>query len=447
MYNFKFADIGEGIHEGVIHEWHVEEGGPIKEGSTLFSVETDKITAEIPSPVDGIIKKINFEVGQTIYVGDIAVVIDDGSGEAAEEAPAAPAAAPAAPAPAAASAPAAEKEKESAGESGASVVGEIEVSSELIPSSTEGAAPTKAASGRKALATPVARHMAKELGLDINQIQGTGPNGRVMKEDIQKAADSKGAAAPAAFAGHAAAAPAQPLTVEGRTERVKLSQIRKTIAKNMVRSKFTIPHTATMDEVDVSALVKYRKALNEKMADRGIKFSFLPFIIKAVAAALKKFPIMNSSLDESTDEIILKHFVNIGLATDTENGLTVPVLKDADQMGILEIHEKITAMAEAARENKLALDDLKGGSFTISNYGTLGTRFGVPVINFPEVAILGIGTIYKKPGVSKTGTIEIQDTLPLSLCFDHRVIDGGDAGRFTVYLKQLFADPDMLLLV
>lgn len=426
MYSFKFADIGEGIHEGVIHEWLVKEGDTIKEGSTLFCVETDKVTAEIPSPVDGIIKKINFKVGETIYVGDVAVVIDDGSGGEIEETKEAPK----------------EEKSETAGESGASVVGEITVSSELIPPSQEHSSKSTDTKGKKALATPAARNMAKQNGLDINQIQGTGPNGRVMKEDIQKAIDNKGQISPS----FAHAGEVKPLSVDGDIERIKLSQIRKTIAKNMVRSKFTIPHTASMDEIDVSSLVKYRKKLNAKLQDREIKFSFLPFIIKAVASALRKFPIMNSSLDEASDEIILKHFVNIGLAADTENGLTVPVLKDVDKKGIMQISKLINEKASLAREGKLTLNDLSGGTFTISNYGTLGTKFGVPVINFPEAAILGIGTIYKKPGISKDGEIEIQDTLPLSLCFDHRIIDGGDAGRFMMHIKELLHDPELLTL-
>lgn len=435
MYSFKFADIGEGIHEGVIHQWLVNEGDTVKDGQTLFMVETDKVTAEIPSPVDGVVAKINFKVGDTIHVGEVAVVIDDGSGGQVEEQPAEK--------PAERSA---ERTTESVEEQGStSVVGEIEVSSELIPSSDEGQSESaKQQSNKRALATPVARKMAKDLGVDINAVTGTGPQGRVMKADIQKAADNKSNDAPTASSQPQQAA--QPIAVAGSVERIKLTQMRKTIAKNMVKSKFTIPHTAAMDEVDVSALVAYRKQLNEKLAPKEIKLTFMPFIIKAVAVALKKHPIINASLDESSDEIVIKHDINIGMATDTEDGLTVPVLKAADKLSVLALAELIAQKAEAARNHALTMDDLTDGTFSITNYGSIGTRFGVPVIKYPEAAILGIGTIYKKPAVGKDGNVEIQDTLPLSMSFDHRIIDGADAGRFINTLKAVLADPDLLLI-
>ncbi len=431
MYKFKFADIGEGIHEGVIHEWVVAEGDTVKDGQTLFLVETDKITAEIPCPVDGTVHKINFQVGDTIHVGDVAIVIDDGSG--ADEAEVAPV----------------EKQEasshtENVEEKGStSVVGEIEVSSDVIPSSTEGQQKSEEVFvAKKALATPVARKMAKDLGVDINTVKGTGPAGRVMKADIQAAYD----ALQDKPTEQKQVSEAVAMVAGEKDTRVKLTQMRKTIAKNMVKSKFTIPHTAAMDEVDVSALVNYRKALNEKLKEKELKLTFMPFIVKAIAIALKKHPIVNASLDELNDEIILKHDINIGMATDTEDGLTVPVLKNADKLSILELAELMNEKAEAARSKQLTLEDFADGTFSITNYGSIGTKFGVPVIKYPEAAILGIGTIYKKPAVSKEGNIVIQDSLPLSMSFDHRIIDGADAGRFINTVKSLLADPDYLLI-
>lgn len=436
MYYFKFADIGEGIHEGVIYKWLVSEGDTVKDGQTLFTVETDKVTAEIPSPVDGAIDKINFQEGDTIQVGDVAVVINDGSGQE--------------------SLVSKENSKdknqaevttytEQVKEKGStSVVGEIEVSSELIAASNEAEQdifdkPMR----KKVLATPVARKMAKDLEIDINTLQGTGPAGRVMKADIQVAYDNRSTQSQCA---QQSTESANVNSSKGQVTHLKMTQMRKTIANNMVKSKFTIPHTAAMDEVDVSKLVSYRQKLNKKLERQGIKLTYMPFIIKAVSRALKMHPIVNASLDEATDTILLKHDINIGMATDTEEGLTVPVLKNADRNSLLELAEKIRQKAELARDKQLTLADFSDGTFSITNYGSVGTKFGVPVIKYPEAAILGIGTIYKKAAVDIEGNIVVQDTLPLSMSFDHRIIDGADAGRFINTLKSLLSDPDMLMM-
>ncbi|MCK8061306.1 MULTISPECIES: dihydrolipoamide acetyltransferase family protein [unclassified Fusibacter] len=431
MYEFKFADIGEGIHEGVIHEWLVKEGETVKDGQALFLVETDKVTAEIPSPVDGAIEKINYAVGETIHVGDVAVVIDDGLGHHIEVAP--PDEVP--------------HHKESVEEAGStSVVGEIEVSSVVIPSSFEVSQEKPVApSSRKVLATPVARKMAKDLGVDITEITGSGTSGRVMKNDISEFARLKNQTNDTKVV-QVDDKTDKGIETSGNIERIKMSMLRKTIARNMVQSKFTIPHTAAMDDIDVTALVAYRKALNEKYEERGIKLTFMPFVLKAVALALKEHPIVNSSLDESSDEIVIKHFYNIGIATDTPDGLMVPVLKDVDKIGLLAISQQAKALAEQAKTHTLKLEDMKDGTFTITNYGAVGAKYGVPVIKYPEAAILGIGTIFKAPAVGPSGEVVIQDTLPISISFDHRIVDGADAGRFMQSLKRLLSDPDLLLI-
>lgn len=428
MYKFKFADIGEGVHEGELLKWEVKVGDDVKEGDTLCIVETDKVNAELPSPVTGKVVKLHFEVGDTITVGDVIITIDDGSGgDVEDDTPAAAAIS---------------EEEESAG-----VVGAIEVSSEVIASSTEGSTVSAQPERKKVLATPVARKLAKDLGIDIQTIQGTGPAGRVMKEDIYKAKESQlnqkvtlrqGPSTPDREVA--------PLDVKDeRIERVKISKMRKTIANKMVQSKLTIPHTAMMDEFDLTELVKFRKAQKELAMEHDVKLTYLPFIVKAVVRAAKDVPIMNSSFDEANEEIILKKFYNVGIAVDTPEGLIVPVIKDADQKSIFELAREIDRLATASRERTIQLSDLQGGTISITNYGAFGSSYGVPVINHPEAAILGVGMIEKKP-VVVDDAIVIRDIMAVSISFDHRIIDGGDAGRFLIKLKSYLENPTLLLM-
>jgi len=440
MYEVKFADIGEGIHEGVLYKWEVAVGDNIKDGETLFQVETDKVNAEIPSPVDGVITKINAAVGDTIHVGETIVEIDDGSSSEVENT---------------------KPVTESVEEKGStSVVGEIEVSSELIPSSSEMLMDKETVTTkRKVLATPVARKMSKDLGVDINVVTGSGPAGRVMKEDIKnyheanmsssKSVKAKGSNVVSnTVSSHQADKVYNDFDKEldgYDYERIPMTMLRKTVAKNMTRSKFTIPHTSAMDEFDVTELVNFRTGQKEKLKAKGIKLTYLPIIIKAVAVALKKYPVMNSSLDESSDEIIQKNFYNIGIAVDTKDGLMVPVIKGADKSGVIDIADRLETLIESCRNKTVKLDDLSNGTFTITNYGAIGSTYGVPVIKFPEAAIIGIGKIKKSPEVID-GEIVIRDIMPVSLSFDHRIIDGADAGRFLNEVKELLADPVLLLM-
>lgn len=420
MLEFKFADIGEGIHEGQILKWLVKEGDIVKDGDTLCLVETDKVNAEIPSPVNGKIVKLMANVGDTIEVGDVLVTIDDGSNtsdvnmmsdntnEVTKE-----------------------NDEESAG-----VIGELEVSSEVIETSEETS--TKDTKTNKVLATPVARKLAKDLGVDINTIKGTGIQGRVMKEDIYKAAQQdKTIETPKIEV------PKLEFTEE--VERVKISKLRKTIAKNMALSKAIIPHTSSMDEFDVTELVKFRKTQKEMALSKNIRLTYMPFIVKAVVLALKEFRIFNSSFDIENEEIIYKNYYNIGIAVDTNDGLIVPVIKNADKLGLLDIAKELQEITEQTRNRTVSLDKLQDGTFTITNYGAGGMSFGVPIIKYPEVAILGIGLITKKP-VVVDDEIVIRDILPISMSYDHRVIDGGDAGRFLQRLKEYLQDPMLLLL-
>jgi pyruvate dehydrogenase E2 component (dihydrolipoamide acetyltransferase) len=438
MYNFKFADIGEGIHEGQILKWLFKVGDEVKDGDTLCIIETDKVNAEIPSPVDGKIADIMFNVGDTVHVGEVLVKIDDGTGEGATTADETKSTDDVQMMSDNTNESISENDGESAG-----VIGELEVSSEVIESSTETSKTKSGNQNKKVLATPVARQLAKDLGIDINTIKGSGLVGRVMKEDIYKAKESQVNEKETRPSGPSVEVPK--MNVTGQVERVPLSKLRKTISKNMTLSKQIIPHAGTMDEFDLTKLVEFRKDHKHLAEEKGIKLTFMPFIIKAVTLALKEYPIFNASYDHEKEEIIYKKFYNLGIAVDTPEGLIVPVIKDADQKSIFAIAKELDEIASAARERSLSLDQLQNGTFSITNYGAFGSSYGVPVIKYPEVAILGVGMIEKKP-VVVDNEIVIRDIMAISISIDHRVIDGGDAGRFLMKLKELLNDPYLLLM-
>lgn len=453
MFQVKFADIGEGVHEGVVFKVFVDVDGQVEEGESIMAIETDKVTADIPSPVSGTVKKLKWKAGDKIEVGQTIALIDDGQEgvrsnmEVDEEE-------------AKADASEADGHTETVEEQGStSVVGEIEVSSEVIASSSEGQQrPSTMDKIKKVLATPVARKMAKDLGIDIKAVQGTGPAGRVLKADIQKAYDNQGQDDSSDKKvkkeagkqggqghidhGHPSYVPKEP---EDLIERVPMTTIRKTIAANMTQSKYTIPHTAVMDEVDVTQLVAYRNRTKDMASDQDIKLTYLAFIVKAVTSALKEHKGLNASYHQEEEEIIIKKFYNIGIAVDAPHGLIVPVIHDADQKGILELAHAIDDLSSRGKEKKLHTDELTHGTFTITNYGAFGSSFGVPIIRYPESAVLGIGAIIKKPVVIGD-EIVIRSMMPLSMSFDHRIIDGADAGRFMRTLKKLLEDPDLLLM-
>lgn len=422
MYQFKFADIGEGVEEGVLLEWLVKEGDQIKDGDSLFLVETDKVNAEIPSPVDGKVVELKGQAGDTIHVGDLMVVIDDGS-QSGEQ-------------------PISEEEEESAG-----VIGEIEVSSEVIPS-YQSAIDEKQAE-RKILATPVARKLAKDLGVDLTTVEGSGEVGRILKEDIEKAAKQEKTSTPASSVASQTmpmvsadlTVAAVPETVGSRRE--KIDSTRKAIVKAMTLSKAVIPHTVLMDEVDVTALVHFRQEQKEKITE--VKLTYMPFIIKAVAKALEKYPVFNAVFDQVNQEIVYKEAINVGMAVDTDYGLVVPAIKDSHHKGIITIAKEINDLATKAANKKLTMAELTGGTFTVTNYGSVGSLFGTPIIKHPELAILGVGKITKKPVVIED-TIAIRSILPLSIAVDHRIIDGADAGRFVNEVKRLLTDPMLLMM-
>lgn len=426
-FEFRFPDIGEGITEGTLMKWLVKEGENIEEGQSVAEVETDKVTTEIPSPRTGVVSELKVEEGDVINVGDVFITIDT-SGEVDEI----------------------DKKEESVEkkeiveEETAGVVGEVIASSEEIPPSTEEIVLSKKPEKVKVLATPVARKMAKDLGVDIRKVKGTGPNGRVMKEDIIKAKDAMMKSKEESKISQIQYEESI-LVEDERIERIPLTRIRKTIAEQMTLSRFTIPHTTAMDEIDVTELYEFRKKYKDILIEEEVKLTFLPFIVKGVIAVLKELPEFNSSLDEENDELILKHFYHIGIATDTDRGLMVPVLRDGDKKSIVEIAKEIEDLSSRAKNNQIELHELKGSTFTITNYGSIGGYFGIPIINYPESAILGVGRIVKKP-IVKDDEIVIARVLPLSLSYDHRIIDGASGARFLNLLSELLKDPEMLLL-
>lgn len=424
-FQFKLPDIGEGIHEGEIVKWFVKPGDKVQEDDVLCEVQNDKAVVEIPSPVEGTVEEVLVEEGTVATVGQVLITFDAPGyedlkfkGDDEEEAP---------------------KEAQAAQEPVA----------EAAPAAAAAVDPN-----RRIIAMPSVRKYARDKGVDIQQVSGSGDNGRVLKDDIDKFLTG-GAQAPATEAQEAPAAAAQAETAKPAATpipagqypetREKMSGIRKAIAKAMVNSKHTAPHVTLMDEVDVTKLVANRKKYKEVAANKGIKLTFLPYVVKALTSALREYPALNTSLDDATNEIIHKHYYNIGIAADTEKGLLVPVVKDADRKSIFNISAEINELGAKARDGKLAPDEMKGASCTISNIGSAGGQWFTPVINHPEVAILGIGRIAEKP-VIKDGEIVAAPVLALSLSFDHRMIDGATAQNALNHIKRLLNDPELMLM-
>jgi pyruvate dehydrogenase E2 component (dihydrolipoamide acetyltransferase) len=472
VYEFKLPDLGEGIHEGEILKWYVSEGDSIVEDEPLVDVETDKAAVTIPSPKSGVVASLSGKVGDTVDVGDVIAVIDE-SGEAQT----------AKPAESAAEKPA-EKAAEKPAESAAAKPAEAEsgVETEKAPGrpaakpAAEEEAPESGKPPRRTAAVPgpvpaapATRRLARELGVDIKLAQPTGPAGRVTVEDVRRLASGEGRAAeegtPAAegeetdrtakaeFAAHVGSAipfldlePLPDFSEWGVIEKEPLRSIRRKVAHKMVTSMVLVPHVAHMDEADVTELEAFRRRERARMEGQpGGHLTLLAFVVKAAAAGLRAAPAFNASLDPFNEEIIYKKYYNIGVAVDTGRGLIVPVIKGADCKSILRISKDIEELSATARDGKLEVADMRGGTFTITNVGPLGGTALLPTINYPEVAILGMGKVQEKP-VVRDGAIVIRSMLPLTLAFDHRIADGADAARFVSEMVRHLSDPNLLLL-
>ncbi|ANU27844.1 dihydrolipoamide acetyltransferase family protein [Planococcus versutus] len=451
-YKFRLPDIGEGIHEGEIVKWFVKAGDKIEEDDVLVEVQNDKAVVEIPSPVSGTVEEVLVEEGTVAVVGDVLVRIDAPDAEEDEDEDSKEDATP--------EVKEETEEQVQAGtaESGGDVdkapVREEPKKQTGAGSQSQAALKEESDPTARVISMPSVRKFARDNDVDIKQVTGSGNNGRVLKEDIeafmngdQQASTSEAPQEGTDESTEKASAPKAVVAPEGEfpETREKMSGIRKAIAKAMVHSKHTAPHVTLMDEVDVTELVAHRKKFKDIAAEKEIKLTYLPYVVKALVSTLREFPALNTSFDDETSEVIQKHYFNIGIAADTEKGLMVPVIKNADRKSIFAISDEINGLATKARDGKLSAAEMKGASCSITNIGSAGGQWFTPVINHPEVAILGIGRIAEKP-VIKNGEIVAAPVLALSLSFDHRMIDGATAQHALNHIKRLLSQPELLLM-
>jgi pyruvate dehydrogenase E2 component (dihydrolipoyllysine-residue acetyltransferase) len=407
--DFKLPDLGEGVAEGEIVKWLVSEGQEIKEDQPMVEVMTDKATVQIPSPVKGKVLRILAKEGHVVKVGTSLIVLE---GTSAPELT-----------------------------SKQGTVAQVRPPVEPAKEAPQ-AAQVLSRSGSRIVATPATRKLARELGVEIELVQGTGAGGRVTDDDVKGAQKGRASSQVVSQTIQTAQVSISPSLNE---ERIPLHGIRRRIAEKMVKSSRTTAAVTHVDEVDMSELVHERDQLKQIADKQGVKLTYLPFIMRASVQALKEFPFFNSSLDDSRQEIVLKHYYNIGFATDTENGLIVPVVKDADKKKLFQIAKEVEQLSEHARSGRVKLEDIQGGTFTITNIGTLGGIFSTPIINHPEVAILGVQKVKKRP-VVKDGQVVVRDIGYISLTFDHRIVDGADAARFTSTIIKYLENPSTLLI-
>ncbi|WP_276260166.1 dihydrolipoamide acetyltransferase family protein [Haloglomus litoreum] len=540
---FKLPDVGEGLTEAEIVTWLVKVGDTVTEDQPVAEVETDKAVVEVPAPVNGTVREILAEEGEMVPVGEVIITFDV-EGEPVE--------------------PMEDAADEGGAESRSADTADVESAVSAVEeadsvASTDGESGGEvSAKGGRVFAAPSARRLARELGVDIETVAGSGPGGRVTEGDVRAAAESGGASASAASEDGTAAEPAvrsatrkvtdepaagsddgsapadahpggapeaagrdrtlaapatrqvaaeegididdvptdeirdgEPFvdaeqvrayaeaqraaqqadtqavtqatggetattaagataadtetTPEGQVERVPYRGIRRTIGKAMENSKYTAPHVTHHDTVVVDDLVDTRARLKPKAEERGIKLTYMPFIVKAIVAALKEFPILNSQLDEDEEEILVKHYHNIGIAVATEAGLMVPVVKSAGEKDMLTIASEVNELASKARDRSISREEMQGGTFSITNFGAIGGEYATPIINYPETAILGLGELKERP-VVEDGEVVAKHTIPISLTIDHRVIDGADAAQFANTLMEYLQNPELLLL-
>lgn len=450
-FDFKLPDIGEGVMEGEIVQWLVAVGDRVQADQPIAEVMTDKATVTITTPKAGTITKLGAGEGAIVPVHSTLVLLDLDGGDAA---PAAAASSP--------SASSSSSSSSSSSDDGpaATAVGDIkdELPGTQMVSAPTPRTPAPAPGGYftdKPLATPATRKLARELGVDLRTVAPTGSSGRVTKDDVRRAASSGGAPAPSAAsraAPPAAPSEASPMAVQAPSAaaaelevRRPLKGVRKRIFDGMARSKRTAAHFTFVEECDVGEIQALRKRLKPLAAEQGVKLTFLPFFVKAVVAALAKHPALNSAFDESTSEIVERRYYDIGIASATDHGLMVPVVRGADRLSILEIAAEIARLSEATKAGKVSPSDLGGSTFTITSLGKQGGLFATPILNLPEVGILGIHQMKQKP-VVKDGQIVIGEVMLLSLSFDHRLIDGHVGAAFAYEIISFIENPDRLLL-
>lgn len=430
MYEFKLPDVGEGIHEAEILKWLVKVGEKVAQDQPMLEIQTDKAVVEIPSPVAGAIAEIRAETGAIAHVGDVLVMIETSNGQAPSmAAPTQTVSSPATPQDGNGSHKAAAK------------------------------SPGIAGPGKRVLAAPAVRKLALELGIDLSQVPASGPAGRVLPTDVRRFVQQQAEAKPAEVKAEptpseteinaSPEAPQEPAPAPLQTgqeiiEEEPLQGLRRRIAERMEQA-WRIPHVTSFEEVEVSKLVALRQHLQPEAERRGIKLTYLPFMIKATVLVLKEFSYFNATLEMDKQKILRRRYYHIGIATAVPEGLLVPVIRHADGLTLLQLAAELNRLSELAQQRRLSQVELSGSTFTITNFGSFGGYQGTPIINPPEVAILGCGRIEERPVVVQ-GQIEARPVLPLALSYDHRLLDGATAGAFLGRLKTLLADPNLLFL-
>lgn len=481
MVDFKFPDVGEGIQEGEIVKWLVSDGDTVKENQNIVQVETDKSVVDLPSPASGTISNISKKEGDTVNVGEVLCSIGGSGGGKKSKAASEPAEEELEEKPSKRKTKSAEPAKEvvKPKKRGLAVVGELEEapeddeiqekpsvkktkSKEIIPEEVSEKKPTsKNVSSEKGFSvvgeigddseerrpqaatmkgevqsshvktTPVVRRLAAENNINLSKIKGTGPDGRILKKDLPVSGSVNQQNVPVM----------KGATPHGPAERIPLKGIRKAISRNLTISN-SIPQVTTMEDVDITKLWRIKDKEKQRITDA--KITLLPFVVKAAIAVLKENPYFNASLDEKEESIIVKKYYNIGIAVETPVGLMVPVVRNADKMSIVDISKQIHSLASKARDRKIGVEEMKGGTFTITNYGSIGGTYATPLINPPESAILGVGRVFER--VNPKNPSKVSKILPISLTFDHRIIDGAQAARFVETLKSYLEDPNHLFM-
>ncbi|MBJ6802122.1 dihydrolipoamide acetyltransferase family protein [Geomonas propionica] len=431
-FDFKLPDLGEGIAEVELRRWLVAAGDVVREHQPLLEVETDKAVVEVPSPRAGVVSGLRHQEGATVKVGDILLTLAEREDQGLQSPGASP------PAPSSSSSQG-QGQGQPPRPASVGIVGSLpEAEDEPRPASVgmvgslpEAAEPpASATSGEfEGLATPMVRKLARERGIDLKSVKGSGPRGCIRPEDLDRQLP------PAA----------RVMGGAGVEERVPLRGLRRTIARNVAASQRTTAFVTSMEEVDITDIFEMRIREQGEVESRGTHLTFLPFFMKAVQHALKDHPLLNASVDDEAQELVLKRHYHFGIAVDTPEGLMVPVIRDVDQKSIIELAQAIQELGRKARERSITLEELRGSSFTITNYGHFGGTFATPIINWPDVAIMGFGRIVERPWVHR-GQIVIRKILPLSLTFDHRATDGADAARFLGRVLRYLEDPALLFL-
>lgn len=432
-FEFHLPDIGEGVVEGEIVSWKVKVGDVVKLDQPIVEIMTDKATVEIPSPRAGTIAAINYGEGQICPVGKVLLVIDDGAGGAVAAAGNGHGHAPA-------------KAPEHSPAPQVQLAGHLP---ETMAAAGRIEVVDATASRGRVLATPATRRLARQMGIDLARVAPTGKRGRVTSDDVKVYATTGATAAipkltEAVLPAAKAFAP-QAIARGGDEERIPLRGMRKRIAESMTRSKHTAAHFTYVEEIDMTELVAVRERAKSRAADRGVKLNYLPFIVKAVVSGLKKWPMLNASLDETTQEIVRKKYYHMGIAAQGPQGLVVSVVRDADKRSIFDLSKEIERLGEAVRNGTATRDELTGSTFTISSLGKLGGVLATPIINFPEVAVVGVHKIDEKPAV-RNGQIVIRHLMNLSISVDHRLADGWDGAMFLQDVKSLLEDPTTMFM-